>query len=294
MHCGIVVEEDCYYGQLITEIIRILRGHHEPQEELVFHAIIERLRIDTPGAVMVELGANWSYYSLWFVSQIKGGQAFCVEPDPGYLDVGRRNFRLNFLDATFVQAAIGSDVAMPISFVCESDGVERQVLVEDLTSLLERVPNGHIDVLLLDVQGAEWPFLEAAGSQLIQAVRFLFVSTHHHSISGDHLTHVRCIELLRSLGAHVIAEHTPTESYSGDGLIAASFDPNDRDLVVEISRARAAESAYGDPLWELARVEHERALLEAQVAALRRAWPRRAASAVVRRFRRIARPSGAG
>ena len=37
------------------------------------------------------------------------------------------------------------------------------------------------------------------------------------------------------------------ESYSGDGLIAAGFDPRTRDLVVPISHARAKDSLFGEP-----------------------------------------------
>ena len=65
MHNGVLVEEDCYNGAWTTEIIRRLRGHHEPQEEFAFHTVVERLRSDTQGATMVELGSFWAYYSLW-------------------------------------------------------------------------------------------------------------------------------------------------------------------------------------------------------------------------------------
>jgi len=44
----------------------------------------------------------------------------------------------------------------------------------------------------------------------------------------------------------VIAEHTVGESYSGDGLIAVSFDERDRDMAVAISHARTKESLFGE------------------------------------------------
>ena len=37
MHDGTLVHADGYCGAWTTEIIRRLRGHHEPQEELIFH-----------------------------------------------------------------------------------------------------------------------------------------------------------------------------------------------------------------------------------------------------------------
>jgi SAM-dependent methyltransferase len=79
----------------------------------------------------------------------------------------------------------------------------------------------------------------------------MVVSTHHHSISGDPLTHQRALAQLTEAGAHIITEHSVAESFSGDGLIVASFDDRDRDLVVEVSRARAKDSLFGEPEVEL-------------------------------------------
>ena len=140
----------------------------------------------------------------------------------------------------------------PRPFECESDGVTRDVSIEGLRSLLDRFQLPHLDLLFADVQGAEWPLLEGGRDLLAEGrVRFVMASTHHHVISGDPLTHYRCLELLRELGAHIIVEHTVAESYSGDGLIVASFDPRDHDLQVCVSRCRAGDSWFGDPLVDL-------------------------------------------
>ena len=253
MHNGVEVVEGCYYGDWMTEVIRRLRGHHEPQEEVAFHAVVERIA-DTAGdhPTMLELGAFWAYYSLWFLRRIPGGRCYLVEPDPAYLDVGRRNFELNGVEGTFHQAAVGRAKEAPRPFECESDGSVRDVPVEGLASLLDRFRIGHLDLLFADVQGAEWPLLDGARDVLTAGrVRFTIVSTHHHSMSGDPLTHYRCLDLLRELGAHVVVEHTVAESYSGDGLIVASFDERDRDLTVVTSRCRVDQSLFGDPLRDL-------------------------------------------
>jgi len=88
MHNGVRVVAGGYYGDWMTGIIERLRGHHEPQEEVVFHEILKHL---PPSATMLELGGFWSYYSLWFKSQ-HGDQrkAYVVEPDPNH--IGRTNF----------------------------------------------------------------------------------------------------------------------------------------------------------------------------------------------------------
>ena len=253
MHNGVRVVEGGYYGEWMTEVIRTLRGHHEPQEEVAFHTILERLAATAgPSPAMLELGSFWAYYSLWFLHRIPNGRAFLVEPDPADLDVGRRNFDLHGFEGTFHQAAVGRAKAPAMAFECESDGLTRDVPVEGLASLLDRFRLDRLDLLFSDVQGAEWPLLDGARDVLAAGrVRFLVVSTHHHVISGDPLTHQRCLDLLRELGAHVILEHTVAESYSGDGLIVVSFDPQDRDLHVVTSRCRVGDSWFGDPLRDL-------------------------------------------
>ena len=267
MHNGVLVVEGGYYGDWMTEIIRTLRGHHEPQEEVVFHEIVERLAADEGAPTVVELGAFWSYYTLWSLQRMPAARAIVVEPDPNNLEVGRTNLRLNGREAEVLQAAVGDVARPPQPFMCESDGQVRSVPTVDLRSLLDRYQLERIDLLLADVQGAETALLEGAGQLLADHVRFVVVSTHHHAISGDPLTHQRCRDLLVRRGAHIIAEHTVAESFSGDGLIAASFDRRDEDLVVTVSHARPCDSLFGDPLVDLAQERQEsRAALSASEA----------------------------
>ncbi len=164
MHNGVLVVEGCYYGDWMTEIIRVLRGHHEPQEEVVFHAIAERLAADTPAPVMIELGAFWAYYSLWLMQRIPATRAILVEPDPNNLDAGRANLALNGRQAELLQAAVSSQQRPPEPFPCESDGQVRPVPTESLASLLERFGISRLDLLLVDVQGSETALLEGAAS----------------------------------------------------------------------------------------------------------------------------------
>ncbi len=64
MHNGIKVIAGGYGSDMMIRIIGELRGHHEPQEEAVFHEILKHLPAK---ASMIELGGFWSYYSLWFL-----------------------------------------------------------------------------------------------------------------------------------------------------------------------------------------------------------------------------------
>jgi FkbM family methyltransferase len=254
MFNGVLVEEGSYFGDFNTPIIRGLRGVHEPQEEPVVHEIVNRLVAERDAGVLsrrpfaIELGSFWAYYSIWFCRALPDAHVLAIEPDPSFLEVGRRNAELNHVAdrITFLHGAV-SEQSGSIPFVAESDGKEYTVPAHDLTSLMSMAGVDEVDVVFCDIQGFETPMLSQSAALLASgAVRFIVMSTHHSSISGDPLTHQKALSTLEELGGHVIAEHTVSESFSGDGLIVASFSGRDRDLTVRVSRARAKESLFGE------------------------------------------------
>ncbi len=270
MHNGILVHEGCYYGAWMTEVIRRLEGHHEPQEELAFFTILNRLAQDTPEPTVVELGSFWAYYSLWAKHDIPAARLTLVEPDLDNLAVGRSNLELNnMVAASMIHAAVGSKHNSTVTLTWDSDQrvhATRQVTVDGLMGDLDIEK---IDLLLCDVQGAEVAMLHGASRALREGrVRFLVLSTHHHHISRDPLTHQRCMSILREAGAHFIAEHSVSESCSGDGLIAASMDRRDADLSADVTVVRARDTLFGELEWDLAKTQglrrlHPKMVLEA-------------------------------
>ena len=267
MHNGVLIVEGCYGGQWMTEIIRSLHGHHEPQEEAVFDAVVRRLATDTDSPTMIEFGSFWTYYGMWFAHELPTGRVVAIEPDAQNLEVGKRNARINELDKqiTFLQGAIGAEPGAIFQFEAESDGRPYDVKQYDLASLMSETGLEHVDLVLVDVQGAETVLLHRAlGDIAANRVRFMIVSTHHFSISGDPLTHQRALQLLQNAGAHVIAEHSVPESFSGDGLIAVSFDARDVDLTVPITFARSKDSIFDEVEFELNTARNM--LADAQVA----------------------------
>ena len=44
-----------------------------------------------PGDVLLDIGANIGYVSTCFLSQVKDSTAYCVEPQPGIVDLLRKN-----------------------------------------------------------------------------------------------------------------------------------------------------------------------------------------------------------
>lgn len=254
MHNGLVIAEDCYCGRWMTELIRLLGGHHEPQEERAFHEILPHVG---RGGTMVELGSWWAYYSMWFGKGVPESQIVLVEPDPVCLETGQVNLALNGLCGTCVSASVGAMPKLPRPFHTDQAG-EQMVPEVSVDSLVDQLGLARIDVLLSDIQGAELCMLEGARESIARGlVRFLFLATHHHSISGDPLMHQNCVTRVRDLGGHILLEHDIAESFTGDGLIVASFHPADVHLPpIRVTRNRAGESLFGEPerdvaaLWE--------------------------------------------
>lgn len=274
MHNGLLIAEGCYYGPWMTHVIHGLRGHHEPQEERVFAAVLHRLRASSEPLSMIELGSHWAYYSMWFAREFPGSRVVAMEPDPEYLRAGRHNFELNGLRATFVEGVIGGEPGTQTTFTAESTGEDVIVPVHDVASLMAAADVPRVDLLLADIQGYEVQMIERLGALVASgSARFVIVSTHHWRISGNAATHRLVCDGVRALGGHIIAEHSVAESFSGDGLVAASFDPQDSSMSVTLSRARAADSLFGEPEAELAAVMAERDELELEVERLRRCEP---------------------
>jgi FkbM family methyltransferase len=276
MHNGVLVEEGGYFGDWMAEIIRTLRGHHEPQEEIAFARVLERLAGQDRPLAAIELGSFWAYYSLWFLQEFPDGRVVAMEPDPLNLELGKRNFALNGRTGTFVQGVVGPHPGEVTEFVSETDGATHSVPQMSLETLMAAGGLDHVDLLLCDIQGGEQYFFDQALDLLRRgAVRFAVISTHHHTISGDPLTHQKLLDLFRALGAHVVVEHTVCESFSGDGLIVVSFDPDaDGDFSVETSLARQSESIFGALEYDLARAQEEARALSAELSRMRatRLW----------------------
>ena len=251
MHNGVRVIAGGYYGEWMTDIIRRLRGHHEPQEEMIFHEI---MKLIPPHATMMELGGFWSYYSLWFVSAHSDQRrAIVVEPDPNHLAVGRANAALNGREISFIQASVGSEPIPHHTFKTESAG-EIQIPQISVPFCLEERGICVLDILHCDTQGAETDII-ASCEDLFRnhKIRFGIFSTHSHHISGDPLTHQRCLAMLQAFGGTILAEHDVHESFSGDGLIAAYFGHEPIEWrEPQISRNRYSTSLFRNPLFDLA------------------------------------------
>ncbi len=250
MHNGLKVLADGYCGAWMTQLIGSARGCHEPQEERVFYEVMRAMPSD---ATMIELGGFWAFYTLWFLKDAPERKAVVVEPDPSHLAVGMRNASLNRLSPHFRIGFAAGEAAPLQLFRTEASGMLSLPRLS-VAQLMNEHGFDTLDVLHCDIQGSELDVLESCRTIFEQGrIRWVFVSTHSLQITGDPLTHQRCLRLLQACGATIEAEHDIHESFSGDGMIVARFGAALQQWIpVEISYNRYAQSLFRHPLFDLA------------------------------------------
>lgn len=197
LHNGLCVPltgPDAYYGDF-SRILVANRGVHEPLEELLFQEALRR----TPGTgVMLELGAYWGHYAMW--AQLHHPELHCilVEPDAARLEVGRRNFARNQRRGTFMPGRVGAG-ELDLDSICDIQGIS------------------HVEILHVDIQGAEAHLLaNGIGRLRRHAVDLVFLSTHEQSL------HTEAVARLTALGYSIkAAADFATDTSSYDGFILA-------------------------------------------------------------------------
>jgi hypothetical protein len=205
MHNGIAIRQGCYYGNGIEHMLALNRGVHEPQEERVFGELIKLL---PDGAMMMELGAYWAFYSMWFQRSVRQARSILVEATAENLAAGEANFALNQMSGTFIHACVADQAGMA------ADGT-RSVSID---SLMAEYGLNHLNVLHSDIQGHELAMLDGAVETLgQQKVDYVFISTHLNS--G---LHRQCAAKLAAWGYHILHSIDLDETFSDDGLIVAS------------------------------------------------------------------------
>lgn len=183
-----------YYDDF-SNILVINRGVHEPLEEFCFQQVLKRL---PQRPYMLELGALWAHYSMWFKQQRPLGEACMVEPEPDNLESGRLNFARHGYTGRFIQATVGPDDFKVDAYLRES-GWDK------------------LDILHADIQGAELAMLRDAHQALErQAIDYVFLSTHSQTL------HQQCTEALQAVGyAVLVSADFDYETTSYDGFLLA-------------------------------------------------------------------------
>jgi FkbM family methyltransferase len=148
----------------VAKLIYAFRDHYEPE-------LLYLERVLSPGKVFVDAGANFGIYTL-LASKIVGeaGRVISFEPSSRVFPVLQRNIALNGFKNVlafhvaltdkpgrarlYYHAAVGCDsLGKDASF--EQDARAEDVSTESLDNVLKQSSVGRVDVIKMDVQGAE-------------------------------------------------------------------------------------------------------------------------------------------
>lgn len=203
MHNGLKINLGCYYGPEISKVLLLNKGVHEPQEERVFQEVLPHI---PDGATMIEMGAFWSFYSMWFNSKIGNARNFMIEPDEYNIISGIRNFRLNGMTGHFTRALIGKESKVlpdKAKLICVDDFVKEHNIE-------------YIDLLHSDIQGYEYDMLLGAENTFdSNKIGYVFISTHSNEL------HRACLDYLERKKFVNICSADLDQTYSEDGIIVS-------------------------------------------------------------------------
>jgi len=203
MHNGLKVGALGYYGAGILNMLVENRGVHEPQEERAFAEILNYL---PAGGVMIELGAYWGFYSMWFLQHDSDRRALLVEPVAKHLLSGKQNFAANGLSGLFEACYVGNKCGFA------RDGIP----ITSLDELMQRYNFNHLSILHADIQGAEMDLLEGAcGTFNAGKIDYVFISTHSQEL------HHACQQKLLQYGMTILVSCDLSATVSYDAVLVA-------------------------------------------------------------------------
>lgn len=188
-----------YYGRF-SDILIINRGVHEPLEEFCFQELLKHLSKDEKTHTMLELGAYWGHYSLWFSNKLKNTNCILVEPDKINIQAGKKNFKQNNKKAIFINEFVSNKGFTVDKFLSENDS-----RISELT------------LLHSDIQGFEEEMLLNSEKALSEKkIQYLMISTHGETV------HKNCISIIQRHKYIVSIDSEPRyHTTSCDGFILA-------------------------------------------------------------------------
>lgn len=195
MHNGLKVFPSAYYGDFTAKMLEVNAGVHEPQEERVFAQVLPYI---PEGGVIIELGAYWSFYSMWFYKEVRNALCYLIEPDESNLEIGKKHFALNNMRGDFILGGVG----------------ENSIKIDNF---LKDRSLKHVDILHSDIQGAEFKMLLGAKESIAKGkIKYFFISTHSQEL------HYKCFDFLKRHGYIIIASADfDKQTYCYDGVLVA-------------------------------------------------------------------------
>lgn len=189
----------------------ILLQYHQFFQDEILRGILPR--DDNP--LIVDCGANIGLCSMWFQSEFPNARVLALEPDPAVFPYLHRNLQQLTGAHTMNQAAWvrSGSVGFTADGICGSRIEEGPAASVVSCTDLRRLLNEPVELLKLDVEGAEAVLLPHCVDQIAENVRHLHIEVHEFHDRARALPSV--LELLVDAGFdyHVGPLHTDTRPF---------------------------------------------------------------------------------
>jgi hypothetical protein len=177
-----------------------------------------------PGATMLELGCYWGFYSMWFASKIPNAKNYLIDNNDG-ITRAKSNFKLNKLQANFMEGYIGKD------------NPESEITITNVDRICKDNGISFLDILHADIQGFELEMLATMPEMVAKrAIGYIFISTHSNEL------HYGCIEWLEAHGYKILCHSDIDKTFSEDGLIVAKDPTYNGPEIFNISQLEATNA----------------------------------------------------
>jgi FkbM family methyltransferase len=127
-------------------------GSHQPRQTALVKRLLE------PGMTFLDIGARWGYFSLLAAHAVRAeGSVFSLEPDPVRFCRLLANANKNSLTSIMPLAVAAADQSGQIALQTSISGAEVDIRVaaEPIDELIDSLGAARIDLLKMDVAGAE-------------------------------------------------------------------------------------------------------------------------------------------
>jgi FkbM family methyltransferase len=207
----------------------------------IFDLEVYRLPPGFDDVSVVDLGANVGFATVFLAATHGVSYVLAVEPSPGSAAIARLNLVRNRIPGEVLQCAVGAEDGL--SYYLEDEKVpslgtmseEGEVVkVLSMHTLFDRLPHGRdIDVLKLDIEGAESAVFSADNLSWLDRVRLIAIELHPTITAVEPL-----IERLRDHGFEYVPLELHPASWSFDNTMAVFIRPSEALSRSEIPGAR--------------------------------------------------------
>jgi FkbM family methyltransferase len=154
----------------------------------------DQYKIEVPFGpkVIIDLGANVGFASIYFANRFPDAKILAVEPDAGNYEAAKRNTAA-YSNITLIQGAVWHTTESinvidsghgEAAYMIEKGEGKNMVKAYTLKDIMEMMKVSSIDILKIDIEGAEKEIFETGAEAWVPVSKLIIVETHDRYKKG--------------------------------------------------------------------------------------------------------------